>query len=106
MLRRCGGISLQLIKGTRPRSTASASGTAAGRACQRTTYANGDGVPQDDVEAHKWRILAASRATGDRQKEYAETRDATAKQMTPAQLAEAQKRVAEWQAAFEKRQAD
>ena len=29
-----------------------------------------------------------------------------AKQMTPAQLAEAQKRTADWQAAFERRQAD
>ena len=69
-------------------------------------YANGEGVPQDYVEAHKWRNIAASRITGDEQKRYAETRDALAKQMTPAQLAEAQKRAADWQAAFEKRQAD
>ena len=67
-------------------------------------YATGEGVPQDDVEAHKWNTLAASRVTGDKQKEYAETRDATAKAMTPAQLAEAQKRVADWQTAFEKRE--
>ncbi len=69
-------------------------------------YHNGEGVPQDDVEAHKWRNLAASRVTGDKQKEYAEVRDATAKQMTPAQLAEAQRLAREWQAAFEKRQAE
>ncbi len=67
-------------------------------------YHSGQGVPQDDVEAHKWGTLAASRVTGDQQKEYAETRDATANAMTPAQLAEVQKRVADWQAAFEKRQ--
>ena len=49
---------------------------------------------------------AASRVTGDEQKEYAESRDGLAKQMTPAQIAEAQKRAADWQAAFEKRQTD
>ncbi len=69
-------------------------------------YATGKGMPQDYVEAHKWQNLAASRVTGDEQKEYAEARDALAKQMTPAQLAEAQRLAREWQAAFEKRQAD
>ncbi len=58
------------------------------------------------MEAHKWRSLAASGVTGDTQKEVAEARDALAKQMTPAQLAEAEKRAADWQAAFEKRQAE
>ena len=69
-------------------------------------YDLGDGVPQDYVEAHKWLSLAASRVTGDEQKRYAVARDATAKAMTPAQLAEAQKRADDWQAAFEKRQPD
>ena len=69
-------------------------------------YAAGRGVPQDYAEAHKWYDLAASGVTGDRQKEFGETRDALAEQMTPAQLAEAQKRAADWQAAFEKRQAE
>ena len=71
-------------------------------------YDTGEGVPEDDVEAHKWHNLAASRVTGDAQAEYgyAEARDALAEQMTPAQLAEAQKRAVEWQAAFEKRQTD
>ena len=69
-------------------------------------YRNGAGVRQDDVEALKWRSLAASRATGDRQKEYAATRAALAKQMTPAQLAEAQWLAGVWQAAFEQRQAE
>ena len=68
-------------------------------------YRNGQGVPQDYVETQKWFNLVASRATDDHQKQYVETRDALAEQMTPAQLAEAQKRAADWQAAFEKRQA-
>ena len=59
-------------------------------------------MPQDDVEAHKWFNVAASRATGDGQKEFVEARDALAKQMTPAQVAEAQRLEREWQAAFEK----
>ena len=64
-------------------------------------YDRGQGVPQDDVEGHKWRNLAASRVTGDKLKEYAETRDRLAIQLIPSQLAEAQKRAAEWQAAYE-----
>ena len=54
-------------------------------------YRDGRGVPPDDVEALKWRSLAASRATGDEQKRYAEARDALAREMTFAQLTEAQK---------------
>ena len=56
------------------------------------------------VEAHTWFNLAASHVTGDEQRFYAEIRDNTAKELTPTQLAEAQKRAAEWQAAFENRQ--
>jgi len=67
-------------------------------------YANGEGVPQDDVEAHKWRNLSASRATGDDREQAAESRDALAKLMTPAQLAKAQRLAREWQAAFDARQ--
>ena len=69
-------------------------------------YRTGQGVTQDDVEAHKWYNLAASRVTGDEQKEYARTRDALARRMTPAQLVEAKQRAADWQAAFGKREAD
>jgi hypothetical protein len=63
-------------------------------------YGTGRGVPRDYVEAHTWRTLAASRATGDNKKRYAETRDAVAKAMTEAQLAEAQTRADDWEAAF------
>ena len=66
-------------------------------------YSTGKGVPQDYVEGHKWRNLAAARADAKDQKEYADTRDALAKEMTPQQIAEAQKRASEWLAAFEKR---
>ena len=55
-------------------------------------YDDGQGVPQDIVQAHKWYNLAAT--NGD--KPAAELRDALAKQMTPAQIAEAQKLAREW----------
>jgi len=55
-------------------------------------YANGLGGPQDVVQSHMWYSLAAGNgyeiATG--------YRDDLAKQMTPAQIAEAQKRTREW----------
>ena len=69
-------------------------------------YATGRGAPRDYVEAHKWNSLAASRATGDTQQQYAQNRDALAQLMTPAQIAEAQQRAAEWQAAFEQQQSE
>ena len=55
-------------------------------------YDDGQGVPHDIVQAHKWYNLAAT--NGD--KPAAELRDALAKQMTPAQIAEAQKLAREW----------
>ena len=55
-------------------------------------YERGNGVPQDVVLAHKWYILGA--ASGD--KLGAEHRDALAKQMTPAQIFQAQQRAREW----------
>ena len=67
-------------------------------------YYTGRGIPQDYVEAHKWANLAAERATGDDKKRCTELRDGMAKRMTPAQLAEAQQRAREWQAAFDARQ--
>jgi len=55
-------------------------------------YDDGQGVPHDIVQAYKWYSLAAT--NGD--KPAAELRDTAAKQMTPAQIAEAQKLAQEW----------
>jgi TPR repeat protein len=55
-------------------------------------YERGNGVTQDVVLAYKWYILGA--ANGD--KLGAELRDALAKQMTPAQIFQAQQRAREW----------
>ena len=56
------------------------------------------------MEAHKWLNLAASRTTVAAQKQYVDMRDGLAEQMTPAQLADAQRLAREWQAAFDARQ--
>jgi clan AA aspartic protease (TIGR02281 family) len=55
-------------------------------------YASGQGVPQDYVTAHMWLNLAAARGY----KDAAQNRDNIAAQMTPAQIAEAQKLGREW----------
>ena len=55
-------------------------------------YDQGQGVPQDYSEAHKWYNLAA--AQGD--KDAANSRDLIAKEMTPSQIAEAQRLAREW----------
>ena len=68
------------------------------------SYRDGQGVEQDYVEALTWLNLATARAVVDLQSTYAGDRDALAEVMTPEQVAEAQKRAADWQAAFEKRQ--
>ncbi len=67
-------------------------------------YGNGQGVPQDFVETHKWFTLASARSSGDDdRKRFLDARDAVARMMTSAQLAEAQKRARAWQDAFAKK---
>ena len=65
-----------------------------GLACAKLgwMYAEGQGVLQDSVQAHMWYSLAAAHG----EQRAAEARDALAKQMTPAQITEAQKRAREW----------
>ena len=57
-----------------------------------TVYAKGQGVPQDYVSALMWYSLAAAKGLTDAAKE----RDVVAAQMTPAQIAEAQRLAREW----------
>lgn len=59
-------------------------------------YATGRGVPQDYALAHMWFNLAGA---GRYNKHTREARDNVAKQMTPAQIAEAQRLAREWTAA-------
>ena len=72
-------------------------GFAAGQAYLGQMYMNGRSVPQDDVLAHMWFSLSANQ---DQQKvikqEAIKNKDMTARRMTPAQIAEAQKLAREW----------
>ena len=62
-------------------------------------YAIGNGVPPDVVQAHTWFNLAAARASGENRARYENARDLIAEQMTSAQIAAAQRRAREWDAA-------
>ena len=64
-------------------------------------YTNGEGVPQDNVEAHMRLNLAASRSSGADREGSVATRDRVAERMTPADLSEAQRRAREWHAAHQ-----
>jgi TPR repeat protein len=55
-------------------------------------YANGEGVPQDYAAAQMWFNLAAA----SRNRNAMKARDIVAAQLTPAQIAEAQKLAREW----------
>ncbi len=60
-------------------------------------YENGQGVPQDYVQAHMWLNLAASRfPPGEDRDQSVKNRDHVAKRMTPAQISEAQRLAREW----------
>lgn len=61
-------------------------------------YAQGRGVLQDFIQAHMWYNLSAARG----EVRSAEARDALAKQMTPSQIAEAQRMAREWRPREEK----
>ncbi|MDF0643909.1 MAG: tetratricopeptide repeat protein [Nitrospira sp.] len=55
-------------------------------------YEQGRGVPQDFIQAHMWYNLSAAHG----EKRALERRDALTRQMTPAQIAEAQRLAREW----------
>jgi len=55
-------------------------------------YERGRGVLQDFIQAHMWYNLSGAQG----EQRAAEARDALAKQMTPAQIAEAQQLAREW----------
>ena len=59
-----------------------------------TMYGNGEGVPKDSVLAYMWLNLAAAQGLKDAQK----GRGLVAEEMTPDQIAEAQRMAREWMA--------
>jgi TPR repeat protein len=94
-------------RGVPPDATAAAAwyrraadqGNAGGQYDLGLSYASGSGVPADDVEAHKWLNLAAAHLSGGHNEDGHDAvgaREHLAVRMTRRQLAEAQKRAAEW----------
>ena len=59
-------------------------------------YALGESVPRNYVEAYMWLNLAVSRESGAKAKSYVKDRDAVAGEMTPQQIAKAQRLAREW----------
>ena len=57
----------------------------------------GRGVVRDYVQTHKWLSLAEGHFTGTDQDQAAQTRGMVEAQMAPAQIAEAQERMLDWQ---------
>jgi uncharacterized protein len=60
-------------------------------------YEQGQGVPQDYIQAYTWYNITVSRARIDSSRiRAAKARDLIAAKMTPAQIAEAQRRTRVW----------
>ena len=77
-------------------------GFAAAQVTLGMAYAEGGGgVPQDRVAAHMWLSLAAAQVSTRNRDTYVELRDAVAEEMTPEQIAEAQRLAREWKPAVE-----
>jgi TPR repeat protein len=64
-------------------------------------YQSGRGVTQNSVEAYKWLHLASTRASGEAATRSTAARDSLGRVMSPALIAEAQKRARDWQTAFD-----
>jgi TPR repeat protein len=62
-------------------------------------YDTGEGVLQDYVEAHMWTNLAVAQSSGEDRDRRVRNRDNIAAKMTAEQIAEAQRRAREWDAA-------
>ena len=90
-----------VAKGVAIYSPAAEQGSAMAQLYVGLMYAKGHGVPQDNVTGHMWLTLAASRLTGEPLNGdlAVVARDVIAERMTREQLAEAQRRAREWDAA-------
>ena len=69
-----------------------AQGNAAAQALLGMMYEEGQGVPQDDVQAYVWLSLAAAQGN----ERAGKFRDLLDEMLTPAQLADAQRLAREW----------
>ena len=97
-----GGVPQDDIEAVRWYRLAADQGDAGAQSNLAIMYENGKGVPQDYVQAHMWHNLAAARSTaeedpwGEMRERAVRERDRVAGQMTPTQIAEAQRLAHEW----------
>ena len=59
-------------------------------------YGEGLGVPQDNLAAQMWLSLATARISEDARDAVITARDAIAEEMTPEQIAEAERLARDW----------
>jgi|TARA_B100001971_G_C17950351_1_gene412215 hypothetical protein len=94
-----GGVPQDAAEAVRWFRLAAEQGYARAQASLGLMYDTGEGVTQDDVQAHMWFNLAASRPNAERRDLAVGERDRVAGQMTPTQIAEAERLATEWDAA-------
>ena len=85
------GVQRDFLKAAKWTRKAAEQGYALAQANLGVLYWNGEGVPQDVVLAYMWLSLAA-----EQEPDAVEDRDAAASQMTPDEIAEAQRLAREW----------
>src|SRR5262249_19063478 len=93
------GVARDYAEAAKWHQRAAAQGLPLGQFNLATMYYFGDGVAKDLVQAYKWSALAAaSFPPGQDRENAAHNRDIFAKEMSQAQLAEAQRLMREWKA--------
>jgi hypothetical protein len=64
------------------------------------TYEAGQGVPQDDVQALKWYILAVERSKGKFHDHFFKDRESLKEKMSPEQISKAERLALQWNEQF------
>jgi len=88
------GLPRDAVEGTRWLRLGAEQGNVYAQSNLGLRYLNGQGVPQDYIQAHMWFNLAGASGNA----EGIKNRDAVARKMTPAQIADAQRLAREWKA--------
>jgi len=92
------GVAVNQAEAARWYRQASYQGFAIAQYMLGTMYATGQGVAKDLVQAHMWLSLAGTQGNDASRQSALRTRDLLAEQMTPEQIAEAERLAREWTA--------
>ena len=95
------GVEGNMLEAAKWLHESAAQGYAEAQSALGIFYFNGLGVVKSAPQAYKWSLLAAAQGHDEAKQRVA----ALEQRITPAQRAEGQRLAAEWQAAFEKREA-